>query len=476
MGKSLAEEIAELPYPLQQEALEGIDLAKLEYDADFWLRPEQKIYEGDQDWFICAVIAGRGFGKTRLASEWIRRKAMENPGCIIGIAGRTIGDVRRIMVEGESGVLAVSPPEERPEFKRMESLLLWPNGSRALLFSSEAPDSARGPQFHYVAGDEFAAWKTTVDTSGATLYSNLIAATRLGQNPQILLTTTPKRTQVMKDINDRAKHAEEKIKVVRGSTLDNSNLPASFIENLLRQYGDSDLAKQEIEGIMLDDAQGIVFTKDMIVRAKAGLVMPHYPLKIIAVDPSVSADPKTSDECGIVAMASTTERDLTRRRAVLLEDYSLRATPDIWAQQVVEAAKEQGTKNVVVEKNQGGDLLRMVIQAKDPTLNVFPVTATKGKVKRAEPVVVLMQQSRIHFAQDFDTLEQQLEFYDPEDSNYSPDRMDAFVWGATALMVAPPPGLRTPSASSYNPANTLLSTSRLGTGRTRATSSVKRPY
>ena len=411
---------------------------------------------------------------TLAASHWVRKKAEENPGCRIAIGGRTIGDVRRIMVSGESGILAIHPPESRPEYKQNTGTLYWPNGTTAELHSSEAPDAARGPQYHYCVGDEFAAWKTTEDSSGATLYTNLQMATRLGRNPQILLATTPKRTLVMRDIFDRAKNSDERIRIIKGKTTDNTSLSSSYLASMQRQYGNSDLARQELEGEMIEDMDGIVFSQEMLHQARNGLKLPTYGLKIIAVDPSVSANPNTSDECGIVAMASSIERDTTRRRAILLQDYSLRASPDVWAQVVVDAAKEQGTKFIVVEKNQGGDLLRMVIQTKDPSLKVFTVTATKGKLKRAEPIVVAMQQGRIVFDDTFPELEDQLLFYDPENSNYSPDRLDAFVWGATALLVDPPKGLRVPHASGYDPGKLLIPAKSRGVGNSRMTSSIKR--
>lgn len=346
--------------------------------------------------------------------------------------------------------------------------LHWPNGSSALLLSSEAPDACRGPQFHFAVGDEFAAWKTTVDSSGATLYSNLIAATRLGQNPQILLATTPKRTKVMQELMDQSKDPKERIKIIRGSTFDNTSLSKLYIENLTRRYGNSDLAKQELYGEMLDDAQGIVFTNEMIEKArlKDDERVPNLPLRFIAVDPTVSGDPSTSDECGIMAIGTTIERDLTRRRAYVLGDYSLRAAPDVWAQAVVDAAKEHRTRFVVCEKNQGGQLIQMAINAADPTLKVFLVSATKGKVVRAEPVVIAMQQGRVRFVDYMPVLEEQLIFYDPDNSGYSPDRMDAMVWGIVAALVDPPDGLRAGSYKATSASNRKLPQG-LGTGRTQ---------
>lgn len=476
MGKSLAEQLAELPEAQRLEVLNELsieDAANLQFDAKFWLRPEQMIPDGD--WSISALVAGRGFGKTLAISHWIRRMAIENPGCRIGIAARTASDHRSTVITGESGVLSVHPPSEMPEYKPSTTSLHWPNGSSALLLSSESPDSARGPQFHYSVGDEFAAWKTTVDSSGATLYSNIIAATRLGKNPQILLATTPKRTQTMQELMKLSQDPAERIKIIRGSTFDNTSLSNVYIENLVRRYGNSDLAKQELYGQMLDDAEGLVFKQAMIddARLKDNEIIPNLPLRIIAVDPSVSGDPSAADECGIIAIGATAERDLSRRRAYVLGDYSLRASPDIWAKQVVDAAEAHRTKFVVVEKNQGGQLLQMAINAVDPTLKVMLVNAVKGKVVRAEPVVIAMQQKRIKFVDYMPTLEEQLLFFDPANSTYSPDRMDAFVWGIIATLVTPPPGLKVGKVSTTSAAHRKLPTG-LATGRTQPRMSTTR--
>lgn len=476
MGKSLAEEIALLPPEEQEEVFKNFtdeQYAQLKYDANFWLRPEQKIPDGD--WFITALVAGRGFGKTLTASQWIRRKALENPGCRIAIAARTVADVRNTMILGESGVLAVHSDDERPEYKPSTTSLHWPNGSQALLLSSESPDGARGPQFHYGVGDEFAAWKTTVDASGATLFSNLVAATRLGENPQLLLATTPKRTKVMKDLMADSKLPEKRIKIITGSTFDNTSLSKNYIDNLVGQYGNSDLAKQELDGQMLEDAEGLVFTQEMIDKALhdsqlENFYTPHMPLRFVAVDPSVSENP--TDECGIMVMGVTQERDLTKRRVYVLEDCSIKAGPDVWSKEVVDACARWNTKFVVYEKNQGGALVSMALTAHDPSLKTFPVVATKGKQTRAEPVVVAMQQGRVKFNGVMAELEDQCLFFDPETSRFSPDRMDAMVWGVYAAILNPPPGLRTGRYSATSAAHRKLPQG-LGSGRMRATGSLR---
>ena len=388
---------------------------------------------------------------TRTGSEWIRKKARENPGCRIALAGRTVADVRNVLVMGDSGILAVSPPDERPEYKQHHASLVWPNGSTALLLSSESPDQARGPQFHYALGDEFAAWRHMKDASGATLYDNLLAATRLGDNPQLVLATTPKRTPVMKDLYERAKDPSQKIRMITGATTENTALSSTYIDNLKRQYGDSDLARQEIEGVMLDDADGIVFSDELIKKSKAYGPRPSGLHYIIAVDPSVAADPKTADECGIMVLGCTRESDPFQRKVYLVEDGSIRAAPDVWADRVVELAKKYRIRDIVAEANQGGALITSIINTRAPHLSVHLVHATKGKIKRVEPVVVAMQQGRIKLAGDFPDLEDQLLFYDPDSSGYSPDRMDAFAWGVTALVISPPKTLMFSTVRAFSP-------------------------
>ena len=420
-------------------------------------------------------LVGEGYQithNTLAMSYWVQGLAVKHPGCRIGIGGRTSGDVRRILVEGESGILAISDPANRPEFKQQKAALYWPNGSMAELHSSEAPDAARGVQYHYTVGDEFAAWKTNTDSSGATLYSNLIAATRLGKHPRLLLATTPKRTAVMKDLIDRSKDPEQNVRIVTGTTFDNTTLSKAYLLDLKRQYGNTDLAKQELEGKMLDDAEGVVFTTSMIEDSRDFSDISTPPLRVIAVDPTVAGDPKNSDECGIMAMGASNHADISKRQVYLLQDYSLRASPEVWVREVVRAAKEHNTRYVVVEKNQGGDLLRLLIQAQDPTLKIFLVTATKGKLKRAEPVAVAMSQHRVHLCDEFPDLEQQLLFYDPDNSDYSPDRMDAFVWGCIALIIDPPQGLRIGHYRASSAVGRKLPTG-IGTGRSRAVSTSR---
>jgi phage terminase large subunit-like protein len=265
-NRSVAQKIADLPKEKQIEILGRYtpeQLEALKYDWNFNGRPNQIVPK--TNWHILLACAGRGFGKTRMLSEWVRQKALSEPGTIIGIVARTAADARDVIALGESGIMNVHAPHERPTYKGSIRKIEWENGSYALLFSADTPDQLRGFQCHYLVGDEVAAWPTKPDSSGATAWSNAVVCARLGDNPQILLATTPKRTEFMKQMIEDSKNPDNKILVVSGSTKENRNLSKTYIENLVRAYdGNEDLARQEIEGEMLDGVQGAVFTQESI--------------------------------------------------------------------------------------------------------------------------------------------------------------------------------------------------------------------
>jgi phage terminase large subunit-like protein len=444
-NRSVAQKIADLPKEKQIEILGRYtpeQLEALKYDWNFNGRPNQIVPK--TNWHILLACAGRGFGKTRMLSEWVRQKALSEPGTIIGIVARTAADARDVIALGESGIMNVHAPHERPTYKGSIRKIEWENGSYALLFSADTPDQLRGFQCHYLVGDEVAAWPTKPDSSGATAWSNAVVCARLGDNPQILLATTPKRTEFMKQMIEDSKNPDNKILVVSGSTKENRNLSKTYIENLVRAYdGNEDLARQEIEGEMLDGVQGAVFTQESIddFRIEDPEDPPYTHLRVVAVDPTVAAEPR--DECGIVVIGANQVKDLSKRQAFVLEDASLKASPEVWARKVVAMAKKWDTKHVLVERNQGGDLVRMVIHNLDPSLIIHTVVATKGKALRAEPVAQAMEQGRIHIWNFMEKLEEQMVFWDPNASGMkSPDRLDALVWGIVGLLIDPPYDLR----------------------------------
>lgn len=434
MGISLAQQIAELPPEERAAALEGIDPNVLLYDWSFWARTDQ--LEPVGDWRIWLLLAGRGAGKTRAASEWIRDKAMKHPGCRIGLVGRTAADVRDVMILGVSGIMSVSPPSEMPEWKPSTRTLTWPNGSTAQTFSAEAPDQLRGPAFHFSWGDETAAWQHIPDASGLTAWNNLEIATREGDHPKIIMTTTPKRVPLMYELMG---DETGRVAVTRARTKDNvANLSEAYTDAIYGVYAGTALAAQELEGLLMDDVDGALWTQLLIDNARnLSPVRLVPPLRCVGVDPSVAEAPK--DECGIVVVGSTNEKLLHKRHAFVLEDLSMQASPEVWARAVVDAAKKWGCP-IVVEKNQGHHLVTMALRAIDPTVKIYPVNASVGKKLRAEPVVLPYEQGRVHHWGYHPLLESQMTTWDPENSKKSPDRLDALVHGITALLVEPPKG------------------------------------
>lgn len=467
MSNSIAEDLAELSDEEREEVLAGYteeELKFMAYDWSIWGRPEQMPPE-DNSWRVFLALAGRGWGKSRAGAEWVRKKVEEAEAqgkkIEILLLGRTSADVRDVMVKA---ILECSHPNNRPVYTPSNRRLEWPGGSYALCTSSEKPDQLRGPSAHYAWADELAALKATKDDAGTTAWDNLLFAVREGKNPQIFGTTTPKRTQLMKDLVRKATDPKNRIKLVKGSTFENTSLSAEYLEDTVNRYGDSDLARQELHGEMLLDAEGIFFTEQMIEDATidASQVPRNLPLRFIAVDPSVAERP--GDECGIMAVGVTGEREPRHRTAYILEDYSIKASADVWVDRVVEAAKDYRTKYVVVEGNQGQQLLQLVLNAKDPSLKVFLVQASRGKHKRAEPVIVAMQQKRVKIVDLMPDLTDQMIFFDPENTKASPDRMDAMVWGVIAGVIDPPDGLRVARSRITSPANLKLPQAR-GTGR-----------
>ena len=466
---SIAQKVAMWPKEQQKAFFANYSPEQLEvlkYDWKFWGRPSQ--FAPTYEWHILLACAGRGFGKTRMLAEWVREKALAKPNTIIGIVARTAADARDIIALGESGIMKVHAPSEQPTYKPSIRKIEWPNGSYALLFSADSPSQLRGFQCHYLVGDEVASWPTKPDDSGATAWSNAVVCARLGDNPQILLATTPKRTSFMKEMIAEAQDPKNKIVIVSGATTENTNLGHKYIENLERAYkGNPDLYAQEIEGQMLDGVQGAVFTDEMLTnnRIEDPDDPPYTQLRVIAVDPTVAAEPR--DECGIVVVGASQEKDLSKRTAFILADYSLKAKPEHWAAEVVKAAKEWDTKHIVVERNAGGDLVRMIINNIDPTLKVHTVVATKGKAMRAEPIVNAMVRGRVKIWNFLEKLEEQMVFWDPNQTGAdSPDHLDAMVWGVHALLIDPPYDLRSRIVRIGSAAGRKLATPR-GTGKAR---------
>ena len=433
--KSLAQEIAELPEEERERALEGLDQEALLHDWSFWARPNQ--LEPPEDWWtVWAVVAGRGFGKTRIGAEWVREKA-KVPNTRIALVARTSADARDVMVEGESGVLNVDPLLSRENYSPSNRRITWPNGSIATTFSADTPDQVRGPQFHYAWADEMAAWNHIPGVDGATAWDNVQIATRLpvsvdGERNKLLATTTPKRLPAMAEL--LAREGKDTI-VTRGSTLENAgNLTATYLKFIYGLYAGTRLEQQELYGIMMDDVEGALWEFDMIDQFRVKAVPLGLPYKVIAVDPSVAEEPK--DECGIIVAGATGHKTRANRHTFILEDASVHGSPAEWAKKVV-AVYNKWRCPVVVEVNQGGALVKNSIHAIDASIPVIEVRAYRGKAVRAEPVFLKYDQGKVHHLGNLGTLESQMTSWVPGESKKSPDRLDALVYAVTALVIDP---------------------------------------
>ncbi len=434
-GLSLAQIVAQLPEEEQELVLGGADMDALIYDFDFWGRPSQLPPE-DDSWNLFAMVGGRGGGKTRAGSEWTHKKALQRPDTRIILVARTAADARDVMIEGDSGIMNVGFPENRPKYESSKRRLTWPNGSMATAYSSEEPDQLRGPQAHYTWADETAAWKHQEDDSGLNAWSNAVIATRLGDNPQVFATTTPKRTPFMFELIEREK-TDPGVLISHSSTMDNAgNLSDIYIDNMLSLYEGTRLAEQELYGHMLSEIEGALWDDDLINAARLKASTPtNFPLRVIAVDPSVAEEPK--DECGIIVAGATSQARLTDRHAYVLEDFSIQGSPSVWSKQVVKAYQKYRCP-VVAEVNQGGALVKAAIHAIDASIPVIEVRAHQGKALRAEPVTLKYDQKRVHHIGYLPELEAQLVSWVPGETKKSPDRIDALVYAIIALIIKPP--------------------------------------
>lgn len=437
MGKSVMEQIALLPDDQRRAVLDGIDMEQLMWDWKAWARPEQLPPLGT-DWSIWMYLAGRGAGKTRSAAEWIREKAKDtSQGQLrFALVARTAADVRDVIVEGESGIINVSPPSERPLYEPSKRRLTWPNGNTATCFTADEPDGLRGPQFHYAWADEIAAWRQTPDAAGMTSWDNLRVGTRLGMSPQIICTTTPKRVPVLYALIAEAEKTG-RVVISKGSTMDNAgNLSDAYLEAITGVYAGTRLAAQELYGEMLSDVEGALWTIELIENNRQNVFPVGAPLRVVGVDPSVAENPR--DECGIVVCAATADHDLYKRQAWVMEDSTIHGSPEVWANAVVAMARKYGCP-VVAEVNQGGALVRNAINAIDPHINVLEVHSKYGKALRAEPVTLAYEQGRVHHINYLADLESQMCSWIPGEGK-SPDRVDALVHALTALLIKPPSG------------------------------------
>ncbi|MGL5115256.1 MAG: DNA-packaging protein [Beijerinckiaceae bacterium] len=411
---------------LRSGALDDEEAAVALYDwRTFWAREEQLAPPGEWSRWIC--LAGRGWGKTRTLSEWVIEKARsgQGPGHIVA---RVKDEIEKVLISGPAGVLACSPPWFRPTWSKGE--LIWPNGVKALTFSAQEPDQLRGPQCAWAAGDELAAWPYLADT-----YSNLTFGLRLGEDPQAMFATTPRPIPLLRELlRDPA------TRVSRGGTRENAaNLSAKAVEDMEKRYAGTRLGRQELDGEILDDVPGALWTRDMIEAARPTARPPPldaFERIVVGVDPSGS-DGETGDWIGIVvagklkpAAAKEWGKDF-----VVLADLTCQERPEQWARLVIEAFDTTKADRIVAEGNYGGDMVRALIHMVRPFAPVDIVHASRGKSQRAEPISALYEQGRVLHAEPFPEMEDELCFFTPTGykGEDSPNRADALVWAITAL-------------------------------------------
>jgi phage terminase large subunit-like protein len=400
-----------------------LEIAALAFDWPLWARPNQLAPAGD--WTVWLRMAGRGEGKTRSGAEFVRAEVEAGRAGRVALVAPTASDARDVMVEGESGLLAVCPPWMRPTYEPSKRRLTWPNGAMAVLYSAEEPDRLRGPQHDLAWADEVAAWERP-DT-----WDQLMLGLRLGVRPRVVATTTPKPVQLVRDIIGRSDCI-----VSRGATRDNiDNLAEAFLRTVVKRYEGTRLGRQELDGELLEDNPGALWTRSVLEDSRLDK-LPCEPSRIvIGVDPAVTSH-EESDETGIIVACRGS--GAARDHFFVLEDRSGLHHATQWPREVVAALNAHKAERIVGEVNNGGDLVEAAIrQVPGGAYAPFEsVHATRGKAKRAEPVAMLWEQGRAHLVGSFARLEDQCCTYRPDDpTGKSPDRMDAMVWAITALMV-----------------------------------------
>ena len=382
------------------------------------------------DWRIWLILAGRGFGKTRTGAETLRDWVQRGLCRRLCLLGHDLQDVRRVMIEGESGILSVCPPKERPCYYPSKRQLVWPNGAIATAFSAESYEQLRGPQFDGAWVDELAKFS---DPQKA--WDQLMLGLRLGKYPRVIVTTTPRPIPLLADIIERPDTI-----VSTGSTYENQkNLAPSYLDNIRQTYENTQLADQEIHGHIVQKCRASSLWSPEILKNTHNF--DPLPLKwdrvVIGLDPAVSHK-EHSDTTGIIVAARSGDK------GYILADLTQKDTsPQGWAKRAVEAFDHYKADRIVAEVNNGGDLIESLLRTLAPHIIYKAQRATRSKIMRAQPIAALYAQSRIIHTQRFADLEKQMLNF-PR-SSHSPDRVDALVWTLHELFLKPRPSFRVQS-------------------------------
>ena len=381
--------------------------------------------QGGGPWTTWLLLGGRGAGKTLSGAAWVREHARLNAKARIALIGETERDVREVMVEGVSGLLAVHPIRERPEWSSSRGILTWPSGAIAQAFSAEDPDSLRGPQFTAAWCDELAKWRHAEAT-----FDMLQFGLRLGTRPRQVITTTPRPIPLLKRLI-----ADPRTALTRAGTAANAfNLAPAFLDTIVKRYQGTPLGRQELDGEIIEERSGALWKRATLEAARVAAAPPCARI-VVAVDPPGSAE-KESSACGLIAAGRHGELVY-----VLADESAAGLSPAGWANKAIALWRRLAADCLVVEANQGHDMVRAVIRAEDPNVPVMPVHAQRAKYVRAEPVSMLYEQGRVKHVGVFRELEDEMCDFSPDglSSGRSPDRLDALVWAVAALTFAARP-------------------------------------
>ncbi|MFT4793262.1 MAG: phage terminase large subunit-like protein [Paracoccaceae bacterium] len=398
------------------------------YLFDFWaIRGHQLPPPGN--WRTWLLMGGRGAGKTRAGSEWIRSivegATPLGPGSHgrIALVAETLDQGREVMIEGPSGIRAVSPPDRRPKWEATRKRLVWPNGAEARLFSAHDPEGLRGPQFDAAWADELAKWR-----KAKPVWQMLQFGLRLGRRPRQMVTTTPRRMPLLAELMQAPGTV-----ISRAPTEANrANLSPDFIAEMEREFGGTALGRQELLGEFLSEEPGALWTRDCI-ETKRVRDVPELERIVVAVDPPVTGH-EGSDECGIVVAGVRSEG--AQRVAYVLADRSVQGVrPEAWAAAAIAAYREFQADKLVAEVNQGGDMVESVLRQVDPSVSYGSVRASRGKAARAEPVSALYERGLVRHVGALAELEDQMCAFTGDRKGGSPDRVDALVWAIWELML-----------------------------------------
>ena len=393
---------------------------ELKYAWPLHARDSQLPPEGDWDTWL--ILAGRGFGKTRIGAEWVRDQVESRAAHRIALVARTLDEAQSVMIEGESGIVNVSPPWDKPTYEPTKRKLSWPSGAHALVFSSHEPDQLRGPQFDAAWCDELASWEYPAQT-----WDNLTFALRLGRRPRSVVTTTPKSIELVRSLPNRPG-----VQVTRGTTYENQdNLPPAYFNQLIEQYDGTRIGQQEIYAELIDEDEDALWKREWIEKAR---LSSHPPVAriVVAIDPAMSTKPNSS-ETGIVVVGA----DMRRKHAYVLADESGKLTPNSWALRAAHLFDKFNATRIIAEDNAGGDMVKSTLKnAVERTLPYKGIKARRGKYIRAEPVAALYEQGRVHHIGRFPELEDQMCTWTPDlGPSNSPDRTDALVHAITELII-----------------------------------------